>query len=95
MELAYRWRGHQPGCLTMAAISAVFTIGHVAKMFGEDENWLHEISVPMDLEQGCLWVFGVGEQSVPAFTEYGIECLKQIIIEERALAAARNADGAA
>ena len=70
--------------LTMAAIPAVFTIDHVAKMLGEDEDWLQEISVAMDPEEGCLWVFGAGEHGVPAFTEYGIECLKQIIIEERA-----------
>ena len=48
----------------------------------------------MDPEQGSLWGIGVGEDGCPAFTEYGIECLKQIIIEERALAAARNTDGA-
>lgn len=67
----------------MAAIPYVFTISHVAKMLGEDEGWLHEISTAMDPEEGCLWVFGIGEHGVPAFTEYGIECLKQIIIEER------------
>ena len=68
----------------MAAIPYVFTISHVAKLLGEDEGWLHEISTAMDPEEGCLWVFGVGEHGVPAFIEYGIECLKQIIIEERA-----------
>ena len=68
----------------MAGIPFVFTIGHVAKLLGEDEDWLHEISISMDPEEGCLWVFGVGEHGVPAFTDYGIECLKQIIIEERA-----------
>lgn len=67
----------------MAAIPYVFTISHVAKMLGEDEGWLHEISTAMDPEEGCLWVFSIGEHGVPAFTEYGIECLKQIIIEER------------
>ena len=35
-------------------------------------------------EDGCLRVYGVGEDGVPAFTEYGIECLKQIIADERA-----------
>src|SRR4029077_16170986 len=60
---------------------------HVAKMLGEDEEWLREISINMDPEEGCLWVIGVGEDGCPAFTEYGIECLKQIIIEERALLA--------
>jgi len=71
----------------MAGIPYVFTIAHVAEMLGEDEEWLREISVAMDPEEGSLWVFGVGEHGVPAFTEYGIECLKQIIIEERALLA--------
>jgi len=35
-------------------------------------------------EDGCLRVYGVGEDGVTAFTEYGIECLKQIIADERA-----------
>lgn len=68
----------------MPAISAVFTIGHVAKMLGEDEDWLHELSINMFPEDGCLWVHGAGEHGVPAFTKYGIECLQQIIAGERA-----------
>ena len=35
-------------------------------------------------EDGCLRIYGVGADGVPAFTEYGIECLKQIIADERA-----------
>ena len=35
-------------------------------------------------DDGCLRVYGVGEDGVPAFTDYGIECLKQIIADERA-----------
>ncbi len=72
----------------MAAISAVFTIGHVAKMLGEDEDWLHDLSINMFPEDGCLWVHGVGDDGVPAFTEYGIECLQQIIADERAASTA-------
>ena len=68
----------------MAAISAVFTIGHVAKMLGEEEDWLQDLSINMFPEDGCLWVHGVGEDGVPAFTEYGIECLQQIIADQRA-----------
>ena len=78
----------------MAGIRYVFAISHVAEMLGEDE-WLRESSINMDPEEGSLWVIGVGQDGCPAFTEYGIECLKQIIIEERALAAPRNAAGAA
>jgi hypothetical protein len=68
----------------MAAISAVFTISHVAKLLGEDKDWLHELSVYLFPEDGCLHVYGVGEDGITAFTEYGIECLKQIIDDQRA-----------
>ena len=68
----------------MPAISAVFTITYVAKMLGEDEDWLWELSIDMFPEDGCLRVYGVGEDGVTAFTGYGIECLKQIIADQRA-----------
>ena len=35
-------------------------------------------------EDGCLRVYGVGEDGVPAFTRNGIECLQQIIADQRA-----------
>jgi hypothetical protein len=59
----------------MAAISAVFTIGYVANQLGEDEDWLFNLSIDMFPEDGCLHVYGVGEDGVTAFTEYGIEYL--------------------
>jgi hypothetical protein len=68
----------------MAAISHVFTITCVAKMLDEDEDWLHELSIDMFSEDGCLRVYGVGEDGVTAFTEDGIENLKQIIADMRA-----------
>jgi hypothetical protein len=40
------------------------------------EEWLREISINMDPEEGRLWVIGIGEDRCPAFTEYGVECLK-------------------
>src|SRR5215218_3394337 len=67
----------------MAAISAVFTIGCVANLLGEDENWIFDLSIDMFPEDGCLWVHGVGEDGVPAFTRDGIENLRQIIANER------------
>ena len=70
--------------MIVPAIAAVFTIGYVANLLGEDEDWLHDLSIDMFPEDGCLWVYGVGEDGMTAFTEYGIECLRQIIAEERA-----------
>ena len=75
------------GRLIMAAISFVFTIARVAEMLAEDEEWLGEISIGMDPEDGRLRVIGIGEDEYTAFTEYGVECLKQIVIDERALLA--------
>ena len=68
----------------MAAISAVFTIGYVANLLGEDEDWLFDLSIGMEPEDGSLWVYGVGEDGVPAFTRDGIDDLREIIAEEKA-----------
>ena len=54
--------------LTMAAISHVFMLKYVAEQLGEDEEWLRDLHVDMEPEDGCLWVHGVGEGGVPAFT---------------------------
>jgi hypothetical protein len=84
VELAAKRGRAQPSRLIMAAISAVFTIGYVANLLGEDENWLHDLSINMFPKDGCLWVHGVGEDGVPAFTRDGIENLRQIIADEQA-----------
>jgi hypothetical protein len=55
-----------------------------AEKLGENEKWLWELSIDMFPEDGCLRVYGVAEDGVPAFTEYSIECLQQIIADERA-----------
>ena len=39
-------------------------------------------------EDGCLWVYGVGEDGVPAFTRDGIEYLQQIITDKKAAGSA-------
>jgi hypothetical protein len=84
LELAAAFGTAQSGGLILAAIAAVFTIGYAANMLGEDEDWLHDLSINMFPEDGCLHVYGGGEEGVTAFTEYGIECLQQIVADERA-----------
>jgi len=84
VELAAGLDASKSGGLIVAAIAAVFTIGYVANMLGEDEDWLYELSIDMFPEDGCLRVYGVGEDGVIAFTRDGIECLQQIIADERA-----------
>jgi hypothetical protein len=83
MELAASQRGDQTGGLTMAAISCVYTISHVARMLGEDEDWLHELSIIMFPEHGRLWIVGAGEDEITAFTSDGIENLRELVSERR------------
>jgi hypothetical protein len=83
VELAAALGTANSGGLIMAAIASVFTIGYVVNLLGEDEDWLHELSIDMFPEDGRLWVYGAGEDGVTAFTEDGIENLRQIIIDQR------------
>lgn len=57
----------------------VTTITQVAKDLGEDEDWLRDISIEMEIEDGVIWVYGVGEDGVKAFTDFGIENLIELI----------------
>jgi hypothetical protein len=84
VELAAALGTAKSGSLIVAAIASVFTIGYVANLLGEDEDWLHELSIDMFPEDGRLWVYSTGEDGVTAFTEDGIENLRQIILDQRA-----------
>ncbi|BDC45592.1 hypothetical protein [Paraburkholderia terrae] len=74
----------------MAAPRFVYTISYVAKMLGEPENWLDELaSTNLDPEDGCLGIFNdldfPSEQliSITAFTDAGIEALKELVAEAK------------
>ena len=57
----------------------VTTINRVAKDLGENENWLSDIANEMDIEDGVIWVYGVGDDGVMALTDFGIENLINLI----------------
>jgi hypothetical protein len=46
---------------------------------GEDEDWLRDVASEMEIEDGVIWVYGVGEDGVLAFTDFGIESLIELI----------------
>jgi hypothetical protein len=72
----------------VAATSSVFTIGRVAEILGEDEDWLDEIAI--DPEDGRLVVWGPNDTATTAFTRNGIENLRQLVIEHRKLIAGKE-----
>ena len=66
----------------MAAVNKVHhvsTIACVAEMLGEDEDWLWDVANEMDQEDGLIWVYGLGDDGVMAFTDFGIETLVDLI----------------
>ena len=60
-------------------VHSVFTISRVAKDLGEDDDWLWDVANGMDPEDGVIWVYGIGDDSVMAFTDFGIENLMELI----------------
>ena len=64
----------------MAAISFVFTIRRVAQILERDEQVLWDLMDDLEPEDGLIWVHDT-EGETPAFTEYGIENLRELIRE--------------
>ena len=63
----------------MAAITHVFTLARVAEMLGEDEDLLYEISIEMEPEDGVIHVYGTDDDGTTAFTDFGIENLRELL----------------
>ena len=57
----------------------VTTIERVAKELGEDEDWLRDVANEMEIEDGVIWVYGIGDEGVLAFTDFGIENLVELV----------------
>ena len=79
MELAAALGAAQQGGLIMVAISSVFTISYVANLLGEDEDWLHDLSIGMEPEDGSLWVYGIDEDGCrPSPATASIICARSL-----------------
>ena len=57
----------------------VTTINRVAEDLGEDEDWLRDVANEMEIEDGVIWVYGIGDDGVLAFTDFGIENLTELV----------------
>jgi hypothetical protein len=57
----------------------VTTITRVAQDLGEDEAWLHDVANEMEIEDGAIWIYGMSEDAVLAFTDFGIENLVELV----------------
>ena len=66
----------------MAAITRVFTIRRAAEILGRDEDLLWDISDQLDPEDGKLWIYDVDGIEIMAFTDFGMENLREIISDQ-------------
>ncbi|MFD1192717.1 hypothetical protein [Phenylobacterium conjunctum] len=64
-------------------VYSVTVIAAVAKELAVDEHLLHDISIGMEPEDGVIMVYGLGEDSITAFTDEGIEELKNLLEAHR------------
>jgi hypothetical protein len=60
-------------------VARVKTIDLVAQELGEEVDWLLDVALEMDVEDGIIWVYGVNDEGVMAFTDFGIETLVEMI----------------
>ena len=45
----------------------------------QDGNWLGHVVTEMDQEDGLIWGYDPGDESVVAFTDFGVETLTGLI----------------
>ena len=60
-------------------VAYVSTIDRVAGQLGESVDFLHDVANEMDTEDGVIWVYGVADDGIMAFTDFGIENLIELI----------------
>lgn len=60
-------------------VHSVKTIDRVAAELGETVNRIFDLAIDMEIEDGVIWVYGLGDDSVIAFTPFGIENLRELI----------------
>ena len=60
-------------------VSHVTTINQIAADLGENEGWLFDVAAEMEPEDGVIWVRGISDDSLMAFTDFGIENLIELI----------------
>jgi hypothetical protein len=60
-------------------VSRVRTIDRVAKELGEDVDFLFEVAIEMEPEDGVIWAQGLEDESVVAFTDFAVDSLVELI----------------
>jgi hypothetical protein len=60
-------------------VSHIKTVDLVAKEFGEDVDTLYDVALGMEPEDGLIWVHGLDDEGVIAFTDFGVKSLAELL----------------
>lgn len=60
-------------------VDHVTTVMRVAARLGESVDFIHDVALEMDTEDGVIWVYGIRDDGVLAFADFGIETLVELI----------------
>lgn len=61
-------------------VHSVRTLALVARDLAEDADWLADIAIDMEPEDGLIWVYDPQhEEGTMAFTEFGVESVCNLI----------------
>ncbi|PHP26171.1 hypothetical protein [Limimaricola cinnabarinus] len=61
----------------------VKTIDRVAAELGETVDRIFDLAIDMEPEDGVIWVYGPGDDSMIAFSPFGIGNLRELIEMDR------------
>ena len=64
-------------------VHSVKTIDRVAADLRETVDRIFDLAIDMEAEDGVIWVYGPADDSVIAFTPFGIENLRELIEMDR------------
>jgi hypothetical protein len=65
----------------VAAPGHAITIRRAAEILGEDEELLWEMATDMEPQHGRLWIYDTDDQQTVAFTQNGMEYLRDMLPE--------------
>jgi hypothetical protein len=60
-------------------VSHVRTIHLIARELGEDVDFLFDVALEMEPEDGVIWIQGLDDERVMAFTDFGVDSLVELI----------------
>ena len=60
-------------------VSHIRTIDLVAKDIGESVDFIRDVALEMEPEDGVIWIHGLDDESVMAFTDFGVDSLIELI----------------